>query len=279
MNRRRFLAITAAALAAGPATAADWTGTALGADLRISLTGPGADRALSDLPDLIDRIDATFSLYRPSELQQLNRSGTLRPGDWLARALALSDRLHRLTNGAFDPTVQPLWRALAEGGDIARAQDLVGWERITLGPTVRLAQGQALTLNGMAQGFAADLVRDWLASRGFTRALIDMGETAALGGPYRLGLGDIGDATLSDTALAFSQPGALMVGGRPHILHPRGQAALWSSVAVEAGSAALADGLSTALVFLSRDHATALKAAEPDLRRIWLTDASGTISL
>lgn len=279
MNRRRFLAITAAALAAGPATAADWTGTALGADLRISLTGPGADRALSDLPDLIDRIDATFSLYRPSELQELNRRSELRPGDWLARALALCDRLHRQTNGAFDPTVQPLWRALAEGGDIARAQDLVGWERITLGPTVRLAQGQALTLNGMAQGFAADLVRDWLASRGFTRALIDMGETAALGGPYRLGLADIGDATLSDTALAFSQPGALMVGGLPHILHPRGQGALWSSVAVEAGSAALADGLSTALVFLSRDQATALKAAEPDLRRIWLTDASGTISL
>lgn len=279
MKRRRFLQITAAALLARPAEAAEWRGIALGADAQVTLTGPGADATLAELPALLDRIEATFSLYRRSELTRLNADGRIRPSQWMADAMSLCDRLHGLTDGAFDPTVQSLWRALAEGRDVVAAKERIGWRHLHLGPPICLGPGQALTLNGMAQGYAADLARDWLAARGFTRAMVNLGEVAALGGPFRIGLADSGDITLADTALAVSQPDALLIAGQPHILHPRGTAPRWTMTAVEAESAALADGLSTALVFASADQALAIKAAVPTVRRIWLADGGGTTLL
>jgi thiamine biosynthesis lipoprotein len=173
--------------------------------------------------------------------------------------LALADRAHRLTDGAFDPSVQPLWRALAEG----HAPDgPVGWSRVGVADAVTLPPGMALTFNGVAQGFGADAVAALLAAHGFEEALIDMGEIAALGGPFRLGLADpehglLGARSLTGRALATSSPRATLVNGRPHILHPRGLPPLWSSVTVEAPSAALADALSTGLVFLERDRSAA----------------------
>ena len=77
--------------------------------------------------------------------------------------------MHRATGGAFDPSVQPLWQALARGGDVEAARALTGWERVTIGQDITLAPGQALTFNGIAQGFATDVVTDLLASRGFGR--------------------------------------------------------------------------------------------------------------
>lgn len=285
LPRRRFLTILAAAAAGVPraARAADWRGLALGAEVSVTLTGPGADAALRDLPGLLARIETVFSLYRDSELTRLNARGRGPVSGWMGRALAICDRLHGLTGGVFDPTVQPLWRALATGGDAAAARALIGWPRVRLSDGVHLAPGQALTLNGMAQGFAADLVRDWLAARGFGHALVDMGEQAALGGPFRLGIADPQAGLLASRslgpgrALAASSPLATLVGGGPHILHPQGKAPVWSTVAVEADSAALADGLSTALVFAGRQEIGALRRALPGLGPVALVDKDGNL--
>lgn len=283
IKRRRFLQVLAAAVVVGPwrhAEAAEWRGVALGADVAVRLTGPGADAALADLPGMLARIEATFSLYAPSELRRINAAGGGKPSDWMARALAVCDLVHGLSGGLFDPTVQPLWRALAEGGDVGEASALIGWDRVARRPgDVRLGVGQALTLNGMAQGFAADLVRDWLAARGFAQAMVDMGEMAALGGPFRLGLDDLGDVTLRGTALAVSQPGAMQVGGQAHILHPAGGVPRWDVVAVEAETAAIADALSTALALADVEQAKAIRSAAPGVRRVWLGDRAGGISL
>jgi thiamine biosynthesis lipoprotein len=278
MNRRRFLMLAAAAALPARARGAEWRGVAFGADVSLWLDGPGADAALRDLPPLLDRIEDTFSLYRDSELVRLNESGEGAPSAWMTRALALCDRLHILTGGAFDPTVQPLWRALADGGDAAAARALAGWHRVTLAP-LRLGPGQAITLNGMAQGMAADIVRDWLAARGFRHALVNLGEHAALGGPFRLGIEDpaaglVAQRILTGGALAVSAPMATTVGGQPHILHPAGLLPLWSSVAVQADSAAMADGLSTGAVFLDRRALRALRRT-PGVRMVGATGADG----
>jgi thiamine biosynthesis lipoprotein len=287
IGRRRFIQILAATAVFGarPAQAAEWRGVALGADVSISLTGPGADRMLSDLPALLDRLDATFSLYRASELTKLNATGAAKLSPWMREALALCEALHTLTDGAFDPTVQPLWQARATGGDVVAARAAIGWRRVTLTPDhVRLAPGQALTLNGMAQGFAADVVRAWLAAAGYTQALVNVGEYAALGGPFALGISDpaagqIGEIKLAPGhALAASSPRATLVAGEPHIVHPRGRPPLWSTVAVETQDAAMADGLSTALVFLTRDEIKALAAQLPALKRVTLIDDQGDLS-
>ena len=284
MKRRRFLQIVAAAVAApGMASAAaEWRGRALGADAAIALHGPGAAEALAELPPLLAQVEAVFSLHRPSELAELNARGSCQPSPWMAEVLALADRLNRLTGGAFDPTVQPLWRAMATGGDVIGARALVGWDRVMLGPDIRLGAGQALTLNGVAQGFATDLLRDRLAAQGFTQALVNIGEYAALGGPFRLGIedpaaGQLATRALRSGALAVSSPGAMPLGGQGHILHPRGLPPRWSTVAVEADRAALADGLATALVFADLAQVTRLRAEVPGLRAVMLVDGAGDL--
>ncbi|MBL8561205.1 MAG: FAD:protein FMN transferase [Gemmobacter sp.] len=283
-QRRRFLQVIAAAgFFTRPAQAAEWRGSAFGADVALTLSGPGAAATLLKLPAFLAQIEAVFSLYRPSELTALNTTGQARPSPWLAQALSLCNDLHNLTQGAFDPTVQPLWQALSEGENPVAKQSLVGWRHVQLGPKIQLSPGQALTLNGMAQGFAADLVRDWLAAQGFRHALVQMGEYAALGGPFTLGISDpvaglLGQRHLaSGRALAASSPRATLVGGQPHILHPQGFGPRWSTVAVEADSAALADGLSTALVFLDVAQITALRHKLPRLGPVTLIDDQGDL--
>lgn len=274
MKRRRFLCLAAAfgaaPLSARSGTGVRWSGRAFGADVRLQVDGPAAqaDRVLNELPDLLKRIEATFSLYDPaSELSELNRTGQLRdPSPWMRQLLDVADRAHRLTGGLFDPTVQPLWQALAAGGDVAGARALVGWSRVARDGSVRLGAGQALTLNGIAQGFATDLVLARLRALGARQALADIGETGALGGPFRLGMADpaagqVGWRSLRDGAVATSSPGALRLDrDTSHILHPLSVTApAWSTVSVAAPGAALADALSTAAVFLPAEALAGLR--------------------
>lgn len=290
-TRRRFLAIAAAA-AALPATARGatpvWTGIALGAEATITLDGP-TDRtgpALRDAVAAVRQVERRFSLYDPaSDLVRLNTAGRLdRPApDW-ATVLGIADRVHRATGGRFDPTVQPLWRALAEGRDTAAAIAAIGWDRVRHGPEeIALDAGQALTLNGIAQGYATDKVRAVLRRHGFARSLVNIGEFAGDGGPWRLGVADpaqgiVLDRNLTDGAMATSSPGAMALGPHGHILSPAGHAPVWSTVTVEADSATLADAASTALCMADRAAMVRIKRALPGLRRINAIDAQGNIA-
>lgn len=254
-TRRRFLTIMAgAALAGRAAGAAEWQGRVMGAEARLLIrAGHASDQVMSDLRARIARIEATFSLHAPSELSRLNRQGHVEASGLLLEALRLACRMHRATGGAFDPGVQPLWRALAEGTVPARVLPMAGLQR--RGRHVRLAPGQALTLNGLAQGLATDLVAQGLAHLG--EVLVDMGETCAVGGDFRLELedpasGSLGQVTLrAGRAIATTSPGALLfASGASHVIGPQGQPPLWSSATVEAPTAALADAASTAFALM-----------------------------
>jgi thiamine biosynthesis lipoprotein len=283
MNRRRFLAISAAALAMPRTACAEtvvWEGTGLGAALSVRLTGDNthaARRALDRIAGLVARVEDTASLFRDSALTRLNRDGRLaHPDTGFLFLLRLAARVHAATGGAFDPTVQPLWTATATGGDTVAAARAVGWDRIRIGPDeLRLERGMALTLNGIAQGWAADLAADMLRAAGFGDVLVDMGEIAALGlnvdRPWTVGIADtqgrqVGSLPLRDRAVATSSPGGTRIGdGRPHILHPTRQP-LWDTISVSARSAALADALSTAFCLMTHDEIGAALAAFPDAR-------------
>ena len=281
MRRRRFLAIAAAfcATAAGARPmVASWRGTALGADASLRIEGgPDPEGALRRALLLVREAEALFSLHDPaSALSRLNAAGRLdRPPSGFLDLLAICDGLHRASGGAFDPTVQPLWRALATGGDAGEARAAIGWDRVRHDAgAVRLAPGQALTFNGVAQGWATDRVADALEREGYGRALVEIGEFRALGGPWRVGIEgerEIGALTLDGAAVATTVP--LAPSGLPlgtaHVLSPDGLKPRWASVTVEADRAVLADGWSTALALMP------VPARIPGVRRVWLTDAAG----
>lgn len=269
MNRRRFLVLSAATLvpAAGHAgTLTEWTGAGLGGALSLRLVGADpvrARRTFARVEAEIVRIEGLASLHRDSALTRLNRDGHLAwPGQEMLELLSLAGKVHAATEGAFDPTVQPLWQATATGGDLMAARALVGWSRVRLDPQeIRLERGQALTLNGIAQGWAADRIAALLRGQGFGDALVDMGEIVALG-TGMAGEGwtarittpegeALADARLKNRCLATSSPQGTVIGaGQPHILGPQGQAPRWRTVSVSAGSAAVADALSTAFCLM-----------------------------
>lgn len=280
MNRRRFLTLTAAALAPLPghaATLATWEGTGLGTTLSLHLAGAAphqARQAFARVQAEIARIETLASLHRDSALTRLNRDGHLAwPSPDLLDLLTLSGQVHAATEGAFDPTVQPLWRALAEGTGTAKARKAIGWDRIRLSPEeIRLDPGQSLTLNGVAQGWAADRIAALLHAQGFTDALVDMGEIAALGeNGWPAVITDPGGKPLAETrltnrALATSSPRGTLVNGQPHILGPQGQPPVWQTVSVSAPSAALADALSTAFCLMDRASIDAALTRFPEAR-------------
>lgn len=285
ITRRRFLTIAAASclgatggLSTSSAHAAHWRGVALGADAQIILDHPEATRLIEMARAEIRRLEAVFSLYdRGSELSRLNREGHLQaPAFELLECLALCRQVQRVTEGRFDPTVQPLWQVFAEAAAqghepaqdrIERARAVIGFHRVSFDVgAVRLGPGQRLTLNGIAQGYVADRVAALLSREGIEDVLIDTGEIVALGSaPQSDGwpvtiAGEHEQQHLRNRALATSAwQGTEIRDGEGHILDPRHgglrQGGLMQ-VSVSATSAAMADGLSTGLI-LTKSHAEA----------------------
>jgi thiamine biosynthesis lipoprotein len=280
ISRRRFLTIAAAAAVATPSRAAsiaEWHGRAMGAAARIVLTGTGhrsARRLFRRVEHLLIHLETQFSLHADSGLARLNRDGRWAYPDHQVLALfRLAGQVHAATDGAFDPTVQPLWQAIATGGDIATAGRLVGWQDVDISDKrIRLARpGMALTFNGIAQGYAADRVAALLRQEGFTDVLLDMGEINAIGerpggGAWRAAIvlpdgRSVGEAGLINKALAVSSPAGTLIGpgaAHSHILNPKGNGPRWQICAVTAPSAALADALSTGFCVMEQ---TAIAAA------------------
>ncbi len=285
-SRRRFLTIAAAsgALAAGPLSAATpmarWSGRALGAGASMQLVGlddTSASAVFAEVEAEILRLEAIFSLYQPaSELSRLNRDGVLEaPSFDLLQVLSLSTRLHAATGGRFDPSIQPLWHAKATRGDVEAAKALIGWDKIQYDSArVTLGKGQALTFNGIAQGYITDKIAARLREHGLRDVLVDMGEVMGLGAradgtPWKLGVttptGEIVQRVqLSDRAIATSAAEGTILAEGSHILHPAGQVSAHGLVSVSASTAALADGLSTALCLM--DDASEVLAQFPDAK-------------
>jgi thiamine biosynthesis lipoprotein len=327
LTRRRVIRIVAAgaglplAIAAVRAAAPSgqlfrWQGEVLGALSELALWHTDAalaQRSILRVREEIARYERIFSLYRPdSEISHLNTAGRLsRPSPELRSLVEDSRRFSVLSDGAFDISVQPLWRlyeahfwshtdvqpdieALAR--DIAR--DLVDFRSIDIGEA-RIAfarAGMGITLNSLAQGFITDSIADLLRNEGFESAVVDLGEFRTIGRhpdghPWRIGIrsglrngptaGDVARTVeLEDMALAVSggygttfEP----TGRFHHIFDPHTGACANGlvDVAVIGPRAMAANGLSTAICVAGEGRAPALLAAFPGTRAI-VTRPDGT---
>ena len=330
LTRRRAIRIAAAAaglplmIAAVRATAPrgrlfDWQGEVLGALAELSLwhTDEAAARqTIRKVETEIARYERIFSLARAdSEISRLNTAGALaKPSPELRALMEESRRFSVLSAGAFDISVQPLWRLyeahfwsrtavqddiVARARDVARA--LVDFRAIDIG-SARIAfarDGMAVTLNSLAQGYITDATADLLRNEGYTTAFVDLGEIRALGRhpdgrDWRVGIRNAKAAAqagsvqpglaqtvgLADTAMAVS--GGYGTTFEPsgqfhHIFDPHtGESAHGLLDATVIGPrATAANGLSTALCVTGEERAAALIAACPGYRAI-LTRPDGT---
>ena len=303
ITRRRFLSITAAGVLFGGAAAharpatRRWRGAALGATAEITLRGPAepTERALAAARQELKQMEALFSLYDSgSALRRLNETGQYaRPNTAFLELLQIADQVHNRTKGFFDPSVQPLWRALAlTGGELGDREietllARVHWPSVIFDSNlVRFARaGMALTFNGIAQGFATDRVSHILARHGFDEVLVNIGEFRAGDGRWRIGVEDpkqglVDVRTLTRSAIATSSPAVQMLAGGKtgHILHPRMpfKRAKWTTVSVEADNAALADAYSTAFTMMNETELSEMLSFDgTGIRRVLAIDATG----
>lgn len=286
ITRRRMISILAGAAAlpvlgtVANASVVNWRGVALGANANIVLDHPNADALLDSALQEIARLEKVFSLYQDgSQISVLNREGVLRaPAVEMLDLLNISARIFGETEGAFDPTVQPLWALYAQKyvaganpskAEIADARSRVGFQNITVSPEmVSFSKpGMALTFNGIAQGYIADKVAQLLRREGVTDVLVNTGEINAIGiapdgGAWPITLADQ-QRQLSNAAIATSAPNGTFFdqqGIVGHILDPRTglPGGNWQTISVIDKSAARADGLSTAFCLMSKEQIQAV---------------------
>lgn len=309
LTRRRFITLTAAAagfsLMAAQAGATslelvEWQGHALGAHAMLKLYHPNrgeAERIIQQVLAQVRRLERLFNLYdSQSALVMLNRNGVLEaPEAEFVELLTEARTCHQLSNGLFDPSVQPLWQlyvdhfskpdaasAGPDGAALAAVMGRIGMEHVAFNRD-RIAftrPGMALTLNGIAQGFVTDKAVEILRNNGIGQSLVDFGEiravgTRADGSPWRVAIDDPAqpgtlrtEYPLANMAIATSSGYGFRFAGSDtcnHIFDPRNGhcAVLHASVSIIHQSATVADALATAACLMG----------EADIRR--MLDAAG----
>jgi thiamine biosynthesis lipoprotein len=277
---------------------------ALGAEVKLTayhrdpvFAGQALDKAFAEL----NRVEDVLSLYRPeSEISRLNRHGSLSGAHpWLTEVLGHAEELSRLSEGAFDVTIQPLYRLHGDAAgrgttpsptELRKVLARVGWQRVKVsGNRIDLdGPGTEVTLNGIAQGFAADRVGQVLRQNGIFHAFIDTGEVGTVGTKarnqdWKVGIRHPRDKT-GLLAIARLQGRCMATSGdyettftdgyqAHHLLDPKtgrspGELA---SVSVAAPTAMEADGLSTAVFLCGLEKGRRLVEEHPAADALFVT--------
>ena len=211
LGRRRFLSLSLGGVAVFAADRLVWRGLersasenvvtrrawALGSDVSMTVLGlptDRAERALNAAFAELELVEQVLSLYRPnSQVCRLNRDRFLQqPHPYFLAVLEMAEQTSRQSDGAFDITVQPLWDLFAAcqkqgrlptDSQIAAARADVDWRAVEISRDhIHLrAPATATTLNGIAQGFAADRAIAALRDHGVEHALVNSGEIGCLG--------------------------------------------------------------------------------------------------
>lgn len=284
----------------GPGGLALHTGSALAFGTTVTIKvlhgdAGSAEAAIQAALREVKKIDGLMSVYQEhSQVFALNRHGFVdAPDGHLLYVLKFAQQLSKLTAGAFDITVQPLWRAFSEAhsrgalpvpDQIVAAKALVDWRQVDMRrQQVRLrTAGMAITLNGLGQGYAVDLALAVLRSAGVQHAFLGTGEFGAIGSKsagqaWALGIGSPRQAdaivakvrmdgrkiaTSGDYATVFSSDFV-----HHHIFDPASgdSPPALASVTVAAPTGILADGLSTAFMVMGAERAFALAAQLPEV--------------
>jgi thiamine biosynthesis lipoprotein len=235
---------------------------------------PALDAAFAAL----QRVDDAMSLWKPSELSGLNERGFGRVSEDLLAVLRGALEAAAASDGAFDPTVEPLVRATGGLGGPRRGLEKserrellkrVGWRRVHLDPAtsaVRLEPGTRLDLGGIAKGYAVDLALAELRRAGASAGEVDLGSSSlgAFGVDTRVAVRDPEAAGGEPWASFRLAGGFLATSGSDqkghHILDPRTGRTVAGvlSATVVAPTGLQADALSTAVFVMGADEGLAL---------------------
>ena len=253
----------------------------------IFLHEPGADceNIMDEAFDEIKRLSGIMSHYdKNSQLSRLNREGILKNADpQLLEVVEHALEYNKLTKGAFDVTILPiieLYRdrfnenKVPQESEVKKVLHLVGSDKIEVnGSTIRLKKkGMKISLDGLAKGYAVDMVSKVLLKHGIKNYLINAGgdiKTAGLredGRPWKIAIQDpvkkdnhLDVIELTGSSVATSGNYENYYDAEKifhHIANPKTgfSPVLNSSASVIAPTAMEADALATALMVMAPDY-------------------------
>ena len=291
-----FALIIAFAAASG-GCAPRWN-TALGYyfDTFVSLQGRCKESVLQEALQECARYEAMLSKNRQdSDVWRLNHAQgeRVQVSEETRAILSMAQEVSEASHGWFDVTIAPasaLWDfkaeapALPEAAALAEAAALVDYTQVTIAPAgVRLGAGQSIDLGGIAKGYVADALVSFLADRGVTDALINIGgNVKALGqnenhSSWQIAIQDPGGQYGNAAGIVSLQSGYSLVTSSvyergfdldgiryhhildPHTGYPIQNGVL--SVSILAQSSLLADALSTACFALGAEEGLALASS------------------
>ncbi len=197
-----------------------------------SVIHDGEDSYNEALDSIFTSINNSLSTYLPnSDISRLNRNEAVELDDHFIKVLDESKRVHKITNGLFDPTIGAVVNAWDFGPEgriesldsmmIRKIMRSVGLEKVTLQERqVSKPDSAFLDFNAIAKGYAVDVVAEYLSAQGRKNYLIEIGGEIRVSGenpkkaqPWRIGIDKPnfqGEQTvfraisLSDAAMATS---------------------------------------------------------------------------
>ena len=143
--------------------------------------------------------------------------------------LKCAEKISQLSDGAFDVTIAPvstLWDFRSENPKlpdsevIARAAALVDYSQMkTEGNTVILPAGMMIDLGGIAKGYIADRIKEYLESRGVKHAILSFGGNIVAigkkpdGSDWKVGIQDIDKPTGEHMLVSRNSGGSTVTSG------------------------------------------------------------------
>lgn len=261
-------------------------------DYRIVIGKALSKEATQNIQNLIDQtfeeVNVIYNKWNPnSELSKLNQAKAweeITISLQMERLLSLTDDIVHLTEGRFDPTIEPLqhlWKSHLTIGQLPKEKDLqelypsLGWHNIHFSNGIFYKDHDLtrLDLGGIAKGYCVDLLVERLNEAGYPDVFVEWGGEIRASGqhpdqrPWKifisgLGSNDLNQAiailTLNNQAIATSGDYLQnwQVGNEHyfHIIDPTSKSPLKvtnnsvSSASVLANRCAIADGIATALM-------------------------------
>ena len=275
--------------------------------VEIKLNGTEDESILKECFDLMAEYESLLSRTREgSDVWKINHSaGTpVSVSEDTVSLIRLARKYYDLSDGAFDITIAPyvtLWDFQNNPGTIPTKDELtaaskhVGFENVQVsGNTVTLADPEAqIDLGGIAKGFIADRLKEYLTKEGIESAWINLGGNVLTIGmkpdksPWKIGIRKpFGAAT--ETAAVISVSGKSVVTSGTyeryfekdgtiyhHILEPKTGEPVQNhlySVTILSDSSADGDALSTTCFVLGKEDGLALVESLDGIEAMFITD-------
>lgn len=203
-------------------------------DTVITLTAYVEDRqVLKDALEECGRYERMLSrTVEGSDVWRINHANgaPVEVSDDTMRILQCAKEISEKSGGAFDVTIAPvstMWNftrephELPDAEAIARAAELVDYTRMQLdGNTVTLPEGMMIDLGGIAKGYIADQVKEYLKGRGVQYAILSFGGNIVAigkekpdGTPWKVGIQDIDKPTGEHMLVSLNKGGSTVTSG------------------------------------------------------------------